>query len=90
MNKQRRQELLDVASMLEDAIDLLCEVQNDEQEAFDNMPEGLQESDRGWAMQDAIDIMDDWHSQIETIKGAIEDFALPTTSKTKKSSKFVI
>ena len=64
MNKQRRKDLLDVAEHLQDALDRLSEVRDEEQEAFDNMPESLQYGSRGDAMQEAIDTMDEWESLI--------------------------
>lgn len=75
MNKQRRQDLLDVSALLSEASDRLNEIREEEQEAFDNMPEGLQCSSRGETMQEAIDTMDEWNSGIEDIKSRIEEFA---------------
>lgn len=75
MNKARRQELLDVASALSEAKDRLSEIREEEQDAFDNMPEGLQCSSRGDAMQEAIDEMDGWYDEIETIQSSIEEYA---------------
>lgn len=74
MNKQRRKDLLDVAESLQEALDRLSEVRDEEQEAFDNMPESLQYGSRGGAMQ-AIDTMDEWESEIDEIKSRIEEFA---------------
>lgn len=59
MNKERRDRLSDVIASLEESKDLLTDVQTDEQEAFDNMPEGLQYSARGFKMQDFIDLMEE-------------------------------
>ncbi len=75
MNKQRRKDLLDVAESLQEALDRLSEVRDEEQEAFDNMPESLQYGSRGDAMQDAIDTMDEWEGEIDEIKSRIEEFA---------------
>ena len=75
MNKQRRKDLLDVAEHLQDALDRLSEVRDEEQEAFDNMPESLQYGSRGDAMQEAIDTMDEWESEIDEIKSRSEEFA---------------
>lgn len=55
MNKARREELLEVVDMLDEAMERLDEIQDDEQEAYDSLPEGLQMSSRGDAMQEAID-----------------------------------
>ena len=84
MNKERRQELLDVTSSLADAMDRLSEIRDEEQEAFDNMPEGLQSGSRGQSMLDAVETMDGWYSEIEKVKDTIESYALPDTSKSKK------
>jgi signal transduction histidine kinase len=68
MDNQRRQELYDVTSFLDDAIDRLEEVKNDEQDAFEAMPEGFQNSIRGDNMQEAIDNMENIILHIEEIK----------------------
>lgn len=77
MNKDRKQALLEATSVLDEAIDLLCEVQAEEQDAYDSMPEGLQCSVRGDSMQEAIDMIDGWNSDIEKIIKQIEEYALP-------------
>lgn len=72
MNKERRESLLDVTATLSEAMDRLGEIRDEEQEAFDNMPEGLQCSARGDSMQNAIDTMDDWCDQIDGLINKIE------------------
>lgn len=64
MNKQRRKQLADIIEQLESLKSELEEVKEQE-EAFENMPESLQESDRGERMQEAIDILDGACSSIE-------------------------
>lgn len=81
MNKDRREELLDVSQLLDDAIDRLGEIRDDEQDAFDSMPEGLQYSSRGDAMQEAINTLDDFESQIADIRDKIEEYAKPKKKK---------
>ena len=60
-----------------EAIDRLMddieEVQNEEQEAYDNMPENLQESERGEAIQEAIDNLDSAWSSLEEAKDTLEE-----------------
>ena len=54
MNKTRRrsiQQIIDHLTELKEHIDLL---RDEEQEAYDNLPESLQESERGEAMSTAI------------------------------------
>lgn len=72
MNAQRRKALKAVITKLEDMDSLrqeikeeLEDVMDEEQESFDNMPEGLQESDRGQQMQEYI----------STIEGVIDDLS---------------
>lgn len=61
MNNERRKQLKAIAKQLgtiadnlEDQQILLEQVYDDESEAFDNMPESLQESDRGIEMEEGI------------------------------------
>jgi len=55
--------------MLEQASELVIQVRDDEQDSFDNLPEGIQESERGQMMEEAIDAMD---SAMDSISEAIE------------------
>lgn len=72
MNKERRDGLSDVIASLEEAKDLLEDVKNDEQDAFDNMPVGLQCSERGSKMEDYIELMEDAVDQIDNVCVFIE------------------
>lgn len=72
MNKERRDRLSDVIASLEEAKDLLEEVNNDEQDAFDNLPVGLQCSERGSKMEDYIELMEDAGGQIDKVCEFIE------------------
>jgi len=81
MNKERREELLEVIQSLDDAIDKLNEIRDDEQDAFDSLPEGLQYSSRGDAMQEAIDTLDGFENEITNISTKIEEYARPKKKK---------
>lgn len=72
MNKERRDRLSDVIASLEEAKDLLEDVKNDEQDAFDNMPVGLQCSEIGSKMEDYIELMEDAGDQIDNVCEFIE------------------
>lgn len=72
MDKERRDRLSDVIASLEEAKDLLEDVKNDEQDAFDNMPVGLQCSERGSKMEDYIELMEDAGDQIDNVCEFIE------------------
>jgi len=83
MNKERRKALAEIVAELQALPDLseikdrLETLKDEEQEAFDNMSEGLQQSDRGQqmeaavsAMEEAIELIDAFN--IEEIVGHIE------------------
>lgn len=76
MNKERRQELGDVIDYLDDAIDRLEEIISDEEDSFDNLPEGLQCSRTGDSMQEAMDRMRGFCDDIEAVKSKVNDMML--------------
>ena len=51
-----------------EAIDQLSEIRDEEQEAYDNLPESLQESERGENMQNCIDALEDFMSDLENME----------------------
>lgn len=59
MNKERRTRISWVINNLETCKDSLENVRDSEQESFDNIPESLQDSDRGQAMETNIEIFDE-------------------------------
>ena len=65
MNKQRRNRLQKVIDQLEKLNEELHDICSEEEEAYDNMPEGLQEAERGQQMYENIDVMSDMESEIE-------------------------
>ena len=73
MNNTRRKRL---RKWLEDIENIKSELENiclDEEEAFDNLPENLQGSDRGMAFEEAIDQMNEAVSSIEDAISIIEE-----------------
>lgn len=67
MNKQRRKELEKVQDAILGAItDLEC-IRDEEQEAFDNLPESLQYSEKGEYMEETISMIEDVLSDLESI-----------------------
>lgn len=51
-----------------EAIDQLSEIRDEEQEAYDNLPEALQDSERGENMQDCIDALEYFMSDLENME----------------------
>jgi hypothetical protein len=66
MNKERRKRLQNVIDTLKDMVDELYAIQEEEQEAYDNLPESFQEGERGEKMSDAIDTLDMVLSEIDS------------------------
>lgn len=73
MNNERRSRIKAVASALEIQQTEIEYLKDEEQEAFDAMPEGLQESYRGVDSLDAIDNLD---SALEELGSSIETLNL--------------
>lgn len=73
MNKIRRKELEGIVAALEDIRESIDFILYDEQEAYDNLPESLQESERGEAMETAIDAMGDAESMLEDVISYLND-----------------
>ena len=69
MNRIRRKELSKALELLEQAKDIIEACRDEEQEAYDNLPEGIQSSDRGEMMDGYIYEMED---AMESIEGAID------------------
>ena len=72
MNNKRRKEIRNVISKLEDIVQ---QILDEEEEAFENMPENLQESERGEISQNAQDCLSDAVDALEEAIGALEDAA---------------
>ena len=74
MNAQRRKALRAIITKLEELdslrqeiLERLEKVTGEEQQALDNMPESLQESERGQQMQEYIDSMESATTELEYI-----------------------
>lgn len=72
MNDARRKELDKAIAALEEAKSIVENIKSEEQDAFDNMPEGFQQGDRGQMMETAISAMDDVENDIDSAIGNIE------------------
>lgn len=69
MNKLRRKQIEDINDTLAKLLEQLEVLRDEEQEAYDNMPESLQDSERGEKMSDALITME---SAIDSITEATE------------------
>lgn len=74
MNKQRREKISKLKirfqstqAELKQLSSELSSILNEEQDAFDNMPEGLQSSYRGMCSEDAIDNMEEASEKLDEV-----------------------
>ena len=74
MNNKRRREISKIVSTLEDVRDRLSEVVDEEQIAFDNMPESIQGSDRGCDSEEAIGYLSDALDSVESALDYLDEF----------------
>ena len=65
MNKQRRRQLEKAHELISEAMEIIESIGIEEQEALDNMPFSLQESERGEQMSNYIDTLDELSSSLE-------------------------
>jgi hypothetical protein len=79
MNNARRKELKAAISLAEEVkanLDCLEEIltvcKEEEEECYDNLPEGLQESDKGDRIQEAIDTLDDAINSLDEIRDNVD------------------
>lgn len=80
MNNTRRRRINElktqidfVNNQLKDASKRLSSILNEEQDAFDNMPEGLQSSYRGMCSEDAIDSMEEASEKLDEVIELLND-----------------
>lgn len=75
MNKQDRKQLQEALDLMSRANEIITMVKEQEEEKYDNLPEGIQESERGEKFQENIDNLDtavyDLESVIENVNNII-------------------
>ena len=67
MNAPRRKSIQEVIDQLEELKSTIETIMDEEQEAYDNLPENLQGSERGEAMSEAADNLDSAYSSIDEV-----------------------
>ena len=77
MNKMNRKQLSDLISRIETIHEALAEIKDGEEEKFDNMPENLQDSEKGETLSEIIDFLDSasesLNESVESIQNAIDN-----------------
>lgn len=72
MNNERRAELKKAITHLDDARTIVEQIRDDEQDSYDNMPEGLQSSSKGERLEEITDQLSETASTIEQCVTDIE------------------
>lgn len=73
MNKQRRKQLEKSFGLIDEARDIIQGVMDDEQEAYDNLPENFQNGERGEEMAGHIESLEEAAGFLDEAKYAMED-----------------
>lgn len=73
MNNSRRKALRKAAEVIEEARSIVESIKDEEEEAFEGMPENLQGSERGDAIQQYVDALEAISSNLEDAIGQIQD-----------------
>lgn len=67
MNNVRRKKIKEIIKLLDNANDMLLDVKDDEEFAFDNLSEGLQQTMRGEQMEENINEMEEAIDKLEEV-----------------------
>lgn len=73
MNKMRRERLDEAHSKLIEAYYIIEKVKDEEEQAFDNMPENLQGSERGEQMEEYIATLEEIYDGIDSYMSDLYD-----------------
>ena len=73
MNNQRRKEIEAVLNELADLRSRIETIQSEEQDAYDNMPEGLQQSERGTKAEESCSRLEDALTAFDDLESALND-----------------
>ena len=72
MNKQRRKKLTKAFEMIDEAIKILEEVKNEEDESYENLPDNIRYGDKGEEMKDYIEMLNEASGYLEDANSVIE------------------
>lgn len=73
MNKERRKEIERIVDELEDLRDRLNYVADEERDAFENMPESIQDSERGREMEEYADRLESAYDNLDSVIGDLQE-----------------
>ena len=73
MNAARRARLAEVQAKLEE---LMCEIEaiaDEENDAYDNLPDSIRDSERGEKMSENVDVLYNIYNDLESVTAGIEE-----------------
>ena len=73
MNNERRKQIDAALEFIVEARGILESVRDEEQGAFDNLPESFQDSEKGERMQDAVSSLEEAIADLENIESSLEE-----------------
>ena len=73
MNAMRRKQLARAIQMIYDAQEIIEMVKEEEQDSYDNLPEGIQDSERGETMCENIDTLGEISDNLIDMTTELED-----------------
>lgn len=96
MNKQRRKQLgdaIDALTAIEGEVESLrvkfealqaqiSAVRDEEQDAYDNLPDALKEAERGVVIEEGLTQIDEALGAVESVVEALQEFSVGETSRT--------
>lgn len=72
MNKARRKRLGEAFDKCAEILEILEEVKQEEEEAYENLPDSFRDGERGEEMQNYIEMIDEVAGYIEDAESVIE------------------
>lgn len=73
MNKNDRKELEKALALLGEAQEIIDAIKDGEQEKFDNLSEGLQQTEKGQKFEETVLILEDAWNSIDEAVGSINE-----------------
>tara|TARA_R110002020_G_scaffold297118_2_gene512905 strand:- start:19 stop:267 length:249 start_codon:yes stop_codon:yes gene_type:complete len=80
MNNARRKKIKKICNQLEELESQIREIEEEEQDAFDNLPESLAETERGDQMQEFLEILDQAAGQLEESQETLNEVITTETA----------
>jgi RecB family exonuclease len=73
MNKERRKRLSEASDLIIKAQTIVEEVKDEEEEAYDNLPEQFQNGERGEQMQEYISLLEEVYDHCDDMTSIIDE-----------------